>query len=64
VTSDLQVAGPEDVEAAVAAARAAFKSGLWRHFSGAKRASCKNKFADLLDANIEKLAKLETLAMG
>ncbi len=64
VTSDVQVAGEADVDAAVAAARAAFKSGPWKTFSGAQRAACMNKFADLLEANIERLVKLETIAMG
>jgi aldehyde dehydrogenase (NAD+) len=63
VTSDVQVAGAADVDAAVAAARAAFK-GPWKKFSGAQRAACMNKFADLIEANTEKLAKLETVAMG
>jgi hypothetical protein len=51
------------VDAAVAAARAAFK-GPWRKFTGAQRAACMNKFADLLEAQIDKFAKLETIAMG
>ena len=63
VTSDVQVAGAADVDAAVAAARAAYK-GPWKKFSGAQRAACMNKLADLIEANIEKLAKLETVAMG
>lgn len=63
VTSEVQVAGAEDVDAAVAAARAAFK-GPWRKFSGAQRAACMHRLADLIEANIEKLAKLESIAMG
>ena len=63
VTKDVQAAGADDVDAAVAAARAAFK-GPWRKFSGQQRAACMNKFADLIEANVEKLAKLETIAMG
>lgn len=63
VSSDIQAAGPEDVDVAVAAARAAFE-GPWKQFSGAQRAKCMMKFADLIEANIEKLASLETVAMG
>jgi len=63
VTKDVQVAGPADVDAAVAAARAAFK-GPWKNFSGAERAKCMMRFADLIEANIKQLARLETVAMG
>ena len=63
VVSDVQVAGPEDVDAAVKAASDAFK-GEWSKFTGTQRATCMLKFADLLDQNVEKLAKLETVAMG
>lgn len=63
VTSDVQVAGPEDVDAAVAAAKAAFR-GPWRKFSGPQRAACMNKMADLIDANTDELARLESIAMG
>lgn len=63
MTSDVQAAGEADVDAAVAAARAAFK-GSWKKFSGAQRAACMNKLADLIETNLEKLSKLETIAMG
>ncbi len=63
VVSDVQVAGPEEVDAAVKAASDAFK-GEWSKFSGSQRAACMLKFADLLDAHVEELAKLETVAMG
>jgi aldehyde dehydrogenase (NAD+) len=63
VTSDVQVAGPEDVDAAVAAAKAAFK-GPWNNYSGAQRAACMNKLADLIEEHAESLAKLESIAMG
>lgn len=63
MTKEVQAAGPHDVDAAVAAARTAFE-GPWKAFSGAQRAKCMMKFADLIEANIEKLASLETVAMG
>lgn len=46
----------------MAAAKAAFPK--WRDTAGHKRAAIMNKFADLLDANAERLAKLESSAMG
>jgi aldehyde dehydrogenase (NAD+) len=64
VVDDVQVAGPEDVDLAVEAATNAFKKGKWSKFSGPQRAACMLKFADLFEQNLEKLAKLETVAMG
>jgi aldehyde dehydrogenase (NAD+) len=64
VASGIQVAGPSDVDHAVAAATAAFKTGPWHSYTGQQRATCMLKLADLLDENNDKLAKLETLAMG
>lgn len=58
----MHAAGPEDVDRAVTAATEAFK--VWRKYSGAKRAACLSKLADLIEQNAEKLAKLETIAMG
>jgi aldehyde dehydrogenase (NAD+) len=63
VTKDVQVAGPEDIDAAVSAAKAAFK-GPWKKFTGAQRAACMNKFADLIEENMDELARLESIAMG
>lgn len=60
---DVQVAGPEDVDAAVAAASAAYK-GEWSKFSGAQRMKCLLKFADLLEEHGAEVAHLETISMG
>lgn len=46
----------------MAAARAAFPK--WRDTKGWKRAACMLKFADLLERDMEKLAKLESQSMG
>lgn len=62
--SGVQVAGPSDVDAAVAAATNAFKTGPWHNYIGQQRAACLLKMADLIEANMDKLARLETLAMG
>lgn len=56
------MASEKDVNDAVAAAKAAFPG--WSLKAGHKRAAIMLKFADLLEKNIEKLAKLESLAMG
>ena len=62
VTDKVQVASEADIDNAVAAAKAAFPK--WRDTAGAQRAKCMLKFADLLEANAERLAKLESIAMG
>ena len=62
VTDKIQVASETDVDRAVAAAKAAFPS--WSDTPGAKRAAIMLKFADLLEANAERLGKLESLCMG
>jgi aldehyde dehydrogenase (NAD+) len=63
VVGTVEVAGPEDVDAAVAAASAAFK-GEWSNFTGAQRKNCIMKFADLIQDRIPDLARADTLSMG
>ncbi len=53
-----------DIDRAVAAARVAFNSGVWRGMSGAQRARILWKMADLMEANLDELAELETLDQG
>jgi 4-guanidinobutyraldehyde dehydrogenase/NAD-dependent aldehyde dehydrogenase len=53
-----------DVDAAVAAARAAFEDRRWAGKSPAQRKRTLIKFADLIAANTDQLALLETLDMG
>ena len=55
-------ASVSDVNAAVAAARAAFPG--WRATTPAKRARILWAIADLIEANIDELAELETLDQG
>jgi aldehyde dehydrogenase (NAD+) len=62
VTDKVQIAGEADVDKAVAAAKAAFPG--WAAMPGLQRAAIILKFADLLEANASKLAKLESIAMG
>jgi acyl-CoA reductase-like NAD-dependent aldehyde dehydrogenase len=54
----------EDVDRAVAAARAAFESGAWSNASPRKRKAVLQKFAALVDKHAEELSLLETLDMG
>jgi len=57
-------AGKRDIDLAVAAARKAFDHGPWPRMSGRERGRILHKFADLLEANAEELAQLETLDNG
>ncbi len=53
-----------DIEQAVKAARRAFESGKWPEMSPSKRGRLLWKLADLLEANLEEFAQLETLDNG
>jgi acyl-CoA reductase-like NAD-dependent aldehyde dehydrogenase len=53
-----------DIDAAVAAARKAFESGSWAKQSPAARKRVLQKFAELIAANRDELALLETLDTG
>jgi acyl-CoA reductase-like NAD-dependent aldehyde dehydrogenase len=56
--------GSEDVEAAVAAARASFEAGHWRHAEPRERKRVLLRFAELIRTDLERLAMLETLDVG
>ena len=58
------LAGEADVDRAVAAARTAFESGPYTKMNGAARGRLLWKIADLMEANIDELAELETLNNG
>lgn len=62
VVEGVQTAGAEDVDLAVDAATKAYKS--WRKTSGQQRAKIMLKMADLVERDMEKLAKFETMCMG
>ena len=53
-----------DIDLAVKAARKAFDSGPWRTTDARDRGRLLNKLADLIEANIDDLAELETLDNG
>ncbi len=58
-------ADAEDVDRAVAAARAAFhQRSAWRRLSAAERGRLLNKLADLIEQNASELARLESLDNG
>jgi aldehyde dehydrogenase (NAD+) len=57
------LAGAEDVDRAVRAARAAFE-GPWSRFKPAERQKILIKLAELVDAEFDDLAMLDTLEMG
>ena len=54
----------EDVNRAVAAARTAFEKGIWSDAAPVRRKKTLIKFAQLVEANREELALLESLDMG
>lgn len=57
-------AGEGDIDAAANVAREAFESGVWSKMPIWDRAKVLNRFADVIDAHIEKLFRLETLNNG
>lgn len=52
------------MDQAVAAARKAFETGPWPTFTAAQRAKCLLKFADLIEAKAEEIAKIEATSWG
>ena len=57
-------ASPEDVDAAVAAARAAFKSKEWRGLTATARGKLLHRIADLIAARADELGRIETTDNG
>jgi acyl-CoA reductase-like NAD-dependent aldehyde dehydrogenase len=53
-----------DVNRAVTSARRAFEDGRWRRKAPRERKATLQRFANLIDANLEELALLETLNVG
>ncbi|WP_328430061.1 aldehyde dehydrogenase [Streptomyces sp. NBC_00443] len=64
VLAEVQAAGADDVDRAVRSARAAFEDGRWRDLAPRERKSVLLRWADLIRADAEKLALLDTLEMG
>lgn len=63
VHGQIPIATPADVEEAIAAARRAFDT-TWSRTSPGERAALLNRVADLLDADVERMAALETTDNG
>ncbi len=61
--AQLALAGPEDVDRAVASARAAFE-GPWSLFTPAQRQAVLLRLAELVDREYDELALIDTLEMG
>lgn len=61
--AEIAFGSPEDVAAAVRAARAQL-SGEWSKLSGGERGAILNRVADLIEANADVLARLEALDIG
>lgn len=58
VIGETATSSPSQVDAAVAGARAAFEGSAWRSFTPADRARVVNQLADLLEKEMEPLARL------
>jgi betaine-aldehyde dehydrogenase len=56
--------GFAETEVAIAAARRAFDDGKWSRATGKERSTLLLKVADLIEANVERMALLETLESG
>ncbi|MEW9309811.1 aldehyde dehydrogenase [Labrys neptuniae] len=64
VIAEVADCGAEDIEAAVKAARTAFEDGRWRLKPPAEKKRILLRFAELVRADLEHLALLETLDVG
>ena len=64
VLAQVARSGRDDVELAVKAARKAFESGPWPKMMPAERARLLWRIADLIEANADELARLESLDNG
>lgn len=64
VVAEVAECGAEDVDRAVAAARAAFDGGVWSRAAPAVRKAALLRLADLIERDGEEIALLETLDVG
>ena len=64
VVSRSALGGEAETLAAIAAARAAFDRGDWSRGTGKMRATVLLRVADLIEANVERIALIETLESG
>ena len=64
VIAEMSEGTPDDIDRAVASAKAAFKSGCWSRIAPRDRMEVLYSFARLIDEHAGELAILETLDMG
>ena len=64
VVSRSALGGADEANAAIAAARGAFDAGDWSRAPAKTRASVLLRVADLIEANVDRIALLETLESG
>ena len=64
VVSTSSKGGAPETEQAISAATSAFDAGIWSRISGKERATILLKVADLIEANVERIAVPETLESG
>ena len=64
VIAEVAEAGPEEIDRAVSTARTGFADGGWRRMNPHKRSQLLWRLADLVDANADELALLETRDNG
>jgi betaine-aldehyde dehydrogenase len=64
LVAEVDEAGAEDTEAAIAAAYAAFRVGPWPDTSSRERGDLLMRLADLLERDAEDLARMESLDTG
>lgn len=56
--------GAEEIDRAVGSCRKSFKSGVWRHMAPRDRLAVLQRCAQLIEANAERFALLDTVCMG
>jgi len=64
VVSTSAMGSRSEADAAISAARQAFDTGAWSRISGKERATVLLKIADLIEANVDRIALQETLESG
>ena len=64
VLAEVPAGSARDIDRAVKAARKAFNSHVWSRMAPRDRAAILSRFADLIEANAESFALLDTLCMG
>jgi betaine-aldehyde dehydrogenase len=64
IVTEVDVATDDQVQAAIAAARRAFDDGDWPRTTPAERAAVLTRVADLIDRDLEAMAREETLQTG